>query len=315
MGNEIVLTDRAGLAEVPELDQVVEAWGEDLEARGAYEDTCRAYRRAVRRFVLWHAGQRGPLDAAMVETWLTSVGGSASTRTLHLAALRSFFAWAARLGHLPTDPTSGVGVKRSRDRAHRRDALSRDEVRAMLDVCRADSTPTGARDAAIIALMAHLGLRTVEVHRADVNDLGSAKGRRVLYIRGKGAVDDLEPGVVTAECWRTVRTWLAVRPGEPTSGPLVTTVGGPGGYGRRLSRRTIRQAVKRRMIEAGIDDPGRQVSTHSLRHAAITEVLRAGGTVRQAQALARHANVTTTEVYLHELDRYDHAPEDLVTYE
>lgn len=307
MSTEIVTVEPRELAPSVDLGAVVGAWLADLEP-DTTADTRRTYARLVGRFVDWHI-VRGPVDGAAVRAWLADVGGSPATRNLHLASLRSFTQWAQRAGHIPTDPTAGVkGARRKgTSRRHKRDALSASEVRAMLEAC--EDTPTGRRDAAVIALMAYLGLRTVEVQRADVSDVGRHSGRRVLLIRGKGSAGEPLPGVLDGEAWAIVRRWLDVRPGDPQSGPLLTTI-----HGGRLSRRTIRHAVKRRMAEAGIVGPDRMVTTHSLRHTAITQVLLAGGTIRQAQALARHASVTTTEVYAHELDRMADAPEDLISY-
>lgn len=184
----------------------------------------------------------------------------------------------------------------------------------MLDACARDDRPAGARDGAVLGLMAYMALRTVEVERADLADLGTARGRRVLWIHGKGAADAPTPGVVTDACWRVLARWLDVRGDAP--GPLITTLDGPKGpAGGRLARRTIRAIIDGRKVEAGIlPDAGRRVTAHSLRHAAVTRVLTAGGTLRQAQSLARHANLATTQVYLHELDRYTDAPEDRVTW-
>lgn len=315
---EIVITTAgADLARAADFGPVLGAWLADLT--DTTDDTRATYGRLAGRFKTWHERRGGgPVTGACVRLWLASIGGAPATRNLHLAALRSFCRWAVRTGNLPTDPTDGVAGARQRGgAAHKRDAFTPAEVRAMLDACEADGRPYGARDGAVLALMSYAALRTVEVCRADVGDVGTYHGRRVLWIRGKGAADSPTPGVLSDACWRAVRRWLDVRPGPADSGALITALDGPAGPGdgRRMDRRTVRALIVRRMREAGIAaDAGRLVTAHSLRHAAVTRVLTAGGTLRQAQALARHANLTTTERYLHELDRYGAAPEDLVTW-
>lgn len=314
--DELTITTRAALVERSTLADVLGAWLADLDDTTA--DTRATYGRLAGRFIDWHqAGGGGPVTGPHVRAWLADVGGSPATRNLHLAALRSFCRWALRAGHLAADPTEGIrGARRKGAALHKRDAFTPGEVRALLDACQADQRPAGARDGAILALMAFGALRTVEVCRADVGDLGTYRGRRVLWIKGKGAEDAPTPGVVSDGCWRYLARWLELRPGPANAGPLVTALPGPAGPGGgRLARRTVRAIIAGRMGEAGIEaDPGRRVTAHSLRHSAVTRVLVAGGTLRQAQALARHASLSTTQTYLHELDRYADAPEDLVTW-
>lgn len=313
---ELTVTNRAELATTTGLDAVIGAWLADLDDTTA--DTRLTYGRMAGRFARWHAAAGGgPVTGSGVRAWLASVGGAPATRNLHLAALRSFCRWALRSGHLDADPTEGVrGARLKGAKLHKRDAFTPAEVGRMLELCQLDPRPVGARDGAVLALMAFMALRTVEIERADVGDVGTHAGRRVLYIRGKGAEDAPVPGVVPDPCWRYVERWLAVRPGAADVGPLVTTLAGPAGPGGgRLSRRTIRAIIEGRKAAAEVDTSrSRKVTAHSLRHSAITRVLTRGGTLRQAQALARHASLSTTEVYLHELDRFADAPEDLVTW-
>nr|WP_255337326.1 tyrosine-type recombinase/integrase [Marmoricola sp. URHB0036] len=64
--------------------------------------------------------------------------------------------------------------------------------------------------------------------------------------------------------------------------------------GKPIDRRDAYRMVVRIAKEAGIL---RHISSHSLRHAAITNALDAGVPLRDAQILARHADPRTTEHY------------------
>ena len=68
----------------------------------------------------------------------------------------------------------------------------------------------------------------------------------------------------------------------------------------------MKEALKR----IGIDDP--RFTAHSLRHSAITFALLAGAELADAQAMARHADISTTMVYSHHVDRMANAAEDRV---
>jgi integrase/recombinase XerC/integrase/recombinase XerD len=77
--------------------------------------------------------------------------------------------------------------------------------------------------------------------------------------------------------------------------------------GARLTTRTLRRIIKGRLQAIGIDSD--RLTAHSLRHTAIILSLKAGATIQEAQALARHANINTTLIYAHNIDRIKQAPE------
>jgi integrase/recombinase XerD len=51
------------------------------------------------------------------------------------------------------------------------------------------------------------------------------------------------------------------------------------------------------------------LTAHCLRHTAVTLALQAGATIQEVQAFARHANINTTLIYAHNIDRIRDAPE------
>lgn len=59
--------------------------------------------------------------------------------------------------------------------------------------------------------------------------------------------------------------------------------------------------MKQALRSIGLDSE--RYSAHSLRHTSITHSLLAGATLEEAQKMARHANISTTMIYAHHVDR------------
>jgi site-specific recombinase XerD len=62
----------------------------------------------------------------------------------------------------------------------------------------------------------------------------------------------------------------------------------------------LQKAVKIAARRANID---KQVSTHTMRHTFATRMLESGINIRVLQELLGHADVKTTEIYTHVMDK------------
>jgi integrase/recombinase XerD len=138
------------------------------------------------------------------------------------------------------------------------------------------------------------GCRVSEAVNADIDDLDTERGHRVLRIVRKGgraAVLPLAPRTVTA---------LEAAIGDRTTGPIFVGRGA-----NRLGPRTAYYLVCRVARAAGID---KHLTPHSLRHGFVTLALEAGATLTDVQDAAGHADPRTTRRYDRARHRLDHAP-------
>ena len=228
---------------------------------------------------------------------LAASGHKPTTIQNYITATRLFFQWLEQEGIYPNVAAHVKGAKL--DKEHKKDYLTSRQVKAILsDIDR--STPQGVRDYAILALMTTGGLRTVEVIRANIADMRTLGDDTVLYIQGKGRDEKTEYIKLSAPVENAIREYLKLRGEVDPSAPLFVSMSN-NSKGERMTTRSISRIAKDSMIEAGYNSE--RLTAHSLRHTAVTLSLLAGKSLAEVQQFARHANIATTMIYNHALER------------
>ena len=273
-------------------------------------NTVRTYKEALKSFARWwEERERPPLDSETLKAYREDLRArrAANTVLTYWVALRSFFRYAASQGLVAQNPIEGMRVLR-RPQGHLRRDLTRAELRALFEAIDT-STELGKRDFAIVNLMARNGLRVIEVHRANVGDLETRQGRRILRIWGKGR-DERDEFVVLAEpTERALLAYLACRRDSPQS-PLFAKAA-PGRNGDlRLSTRHLRRRITYYMKKAGVKTD--KTTAHSLRHSFVTLAIEGGASLLEAKTAARHRSIQTTMIYFHEHGRLENPVEDRI---
>ncbi len=158
------------------------------------------------------------------------------------------------------------------------------------------------RDFAIVNLILRTGLRTIEVVRANVEDVTiKTKGdesRRVLKVWGKGrAWDDKEREfvILSDKAYLPIKNYLAARKNVKPGEPLFVSESRQNA-GKRLTTRTISGICKEGLRAIGLDS--REYTAHSLRHTTACAILKHGGSITDVQDVLRHASIDTSRIYL-----------------
>jgi integrase len=157
--------------------------------------------------------------------------------------------------------------------------LDRNEIGAMLVA----AGLAGARDHALISLLALNGLRVSEGIGARIEDLALERGHRTLTVLRKGGKTVTMPLAP-----RTARA-IDLVVGERFEGTILD-----GNDGGRLDRHAAARIVRRIAKAAGIN---KHIGPHTLRHGFITAALDAGVPLRDVQEAASHADPRTTMRY------------------
>lgn len=290
-------------ASAAEICSTADIWTAFLAELDAAERTRDTYRKALRQYAAWLDAR--DMDALNVTrehivAYKADVAAtrSAKTANCYLTAVRRFYAWTESRRIYPNVAGGIKGAKTSRHNA--REALTPAQAAALLDVRHAGLE--GLRDAAMLELMTMRGLRTIEVARANVEDLKRRGDKYVLYVQGKGYADKGDFVMLSDSIYRRIWLYLFERGEVAPNAPLFAAHGNRN-KGGRMTTRSISRIAKRDLAAAGVT--GAKYTAHSLRHTAVTFALMGGASVQEAQQMARHADISTTMIYAHNLDRME----------
>lgn len=170
--------------------------------------------------------------------------------------------------------------------------LTRREVSALMNACRAKN-PTGARNAALLAVLYRSGLRISEALALRPIDVDQVDAE-IRVRNGKGGKGRVVP--VDAGCIAVVQRWIAVRKDLPVHqryGPLFCTL-----QGGELADAYVRELLPRLAARAEL---GRRVHAHAFRHTYAHELAREGIDVVAISRLLGHARLDTTVDYLRQI--------------
>lgn len=277
-----------------------------LLQRQASAHTIAAYRDTFRLLLRFAHSSTGKephkldlvdLDATLIGAFLsvleTERGVSARTRNARLAAIRSFFSYAAfqrpensaliqRVLAIPTKRTTTTIVT----------FLTDAEVDVLLAAPNLD-TWTGRRDRALLLVAIRTGLRVSELTALRRGDVRFGTGAH-LTCQGKGRKQRITP--LDKPTRTTLQLWLRERSGTADE-PVF-----PGPSGRTLTRDAVRRIIDRHINNAiptcpSLDRDG--ISPHTLRHTCAMRLLHAGVDIAVIALWLGHESTRTTQIYLH----------------
>ena len=303
-----IIDNRPALRPVTDFTNLYERFIAYIDAS---PQTIATYSRNLKQFFryLQAEGIKQPTRTHILayRTYLEEQGLKATTIQAYIVVVRLFFKWTATEGIYPNIADNVKSPKLSKD--HKKDYLTAEQIRAILSKVDT-STEKGKRDYAIIALMVTGGLRTIEVSRANIEDLGIRGNSTVLYIQGKGRTEKAEYVKISPETEGFIREYLQAREDTAGSAPLFSSTSN-NSKGGTMTTRSISKVVKNAFKKAGYNSD--RLTAHSLRHTSATLNLLNGGTLEETKQLLRHDNITTTMIYNHALERADNNSENRIS--
>jgi len=221
---------------------------------------------------------------------------AATTANRILTALRRVIREGWKLGYIP-EPEYRKMVDLDRIKSNTDDvedalmgrALDQGEILSLMNVCGADTSIAGVRDAAIIALGYGLGLRRSEISKLELEHYSREKST-IKVSGGKGNKTRYLP--INNGAQDALNDWLSIRGNAP--GRVFWGVNRGGNLSsKKMNPRTINVMYLKRCTQANISD----TNFHDLRRSFISDLLDRGIDVATIAKLAGHSNPTTTLRY------------------
>ncbi len=303
----------------PRLDDLVNGFLKVLaNERGASAHTLRAYQRELHGLAAWVNGHYEAEQSADrnvdqsvqriehtdIRAYLGTLydrGLSKASAARALAAIRSWFKWLARTGHIDMNAASLVATPRLPKHLPRVPSI--EQMNQVVDSVGEDAASWPARDKAILELLYGCGIRNAELTGLNLEDIHWAN--EAILVRGKGQKQRYVPlGDAAAEALRSYLTERAARleaagrnTGAVTQALFLNLqlrgLAKAGGQAR-LTTRSVGRIVKRIAIMRGLSP---DVHPHTLRHAFGTHLLEEGADLRAIQELLGHERLSTTQRY------------------
>jgi integrase/recombinase XerC len=235
-----------------------------------------------------HLKQVEYLDIRAFLAYLHDQSYARKTVARKLSALRSFYLFMVKQGHIEVSPLQLM--KSPKVEKTLPSYLYIDEIQQLL-AAPDRSKPLGLRDVAMLETLYAAGMRVSELVGLNLDHLDLRMGTARVF--GKGAKERYVPlGDYACEA---IEHYLQVaRPkllqNQQESALFLNYKGG------RMSDRSVR-----RMLEAYVRQiaSSKKISPHTLRHTFATHLLEAGADLRSVQELLGHVNISTTQIYTH----------------
>ncbi|RYX84013.1 hypothetical protein EON83_11775 [bacterium] len=287
----------------------------------ATDDTIDGYHREVMGWVKWcrrrnispEDAQRHHVEAFREE--LKRRGLALATRTYKLSIVRRFYESAIYAGLREDNPAGSVWAGKDLSSPEDKLKILSEEALSALVNSLPNEGLSGCRDRLIVALMAAHGLRRVEIHRLNHEnvdtDVSSVKPGGLIV---DGKAHKVRLVHLRPDTWETLRSYVKEKQkaGYPIEGALFVGHGN-NGRGHRLSRVSINSIVDKYLNASSLKKAG--VSCHALRHTFGTLAVAGGAKVEHLRDAMGHAKLETTGIYVKAVEKAKNNPSFFINVE
>lgn len=273
-----------------------------IHVKEVSDNTLDSYLRDIKRFLAFLAetGCADPIDAAveLIQTYtdgLKKSNKSSATILRNVATVRCFYKYLIFSGQASFNPAKSIKLEKPKKRLPQ--ILTGQEIELLLS--QPDRTKVkGCRDKAMLELLYATGIRVSELIDLNLDDIDLHTGvLRCCSERSQRLIPVYSTAVAAVSDYV-----LQVR------SQILSSEGGRALFinlnGCRLTRQGFWKIIKTYARQANIV---KKITPHTLRHSFALHLLENGAELKDIQAMLGHADISSTQVYVHLLN--DHFKE------
>jgi integrase/recombinase XerD len=255
--------------------QVIDLWlhGRSLNTRIAYEGD-------IARFFNFVGKTIREVTLRDFQNFADSVEGSIGTKRRVIAAIKSLFSFALKLGYVRFSVAAAVRAPKAMETLAER-ILPEAKIHEMIAL-----TPEG-RDRMLLRLLYATGGRVSEICATKWRHVQANGDAGQITLFGKGG--KTHAVVLPAQLWNDL---VAFRAEANDESPVFASRKGGGHLDRSQVLRIVQQAARRARIR-------RKVSPHWFRHAHASHAMDRGAGIHLVCATLAHSSIAITGRYLH----------------
>lgn len=229
------------------------------------------------------------IDTDIIRQWIATraeQGLDMRTMKKKLSAIRSFYRYMVRMGHVKKNPGHMVANPKVAKRLPQ--FLKQSEADKIFDQLEFNEDFEGQRDRLILLIFYSTGIRLSELVGLNTENISlSASELKVLGKRNKERLIPIE-----SELAHNISEYLALKHQEMGESPWMFV----DRKGRQITPAGVYSTVRKYMTTLSNAD---RISPHVFRHSFATHILNEGGNIQAIKELLGHADLATTEVYTH----------------
>jgi len=265
--------------------------------RNASPNTIAAYRRDLEQFISFVNTNSSDanwdhVDKMNIREYLSSLAESAhskGTMARKSAALRSFFKYCMKRGHLRLNPMVNMPTIKTEKRLPK--MLTEPDIISILNENDEIVASDDILSKAIMEFLYSTGIRVSELVGIKISDLDL--NQNLVKVTGKGNKQRIVPfgaeSKISLINWLKKRSEILLETSQMSTSLFITSKGKP------IYRERVYHIVRRKLSPLEVS----QKSPHTLRHSFATHMLDHGADVRIIKDLLGHSSLAATQVYTH----------------
>ena len=263
--------------------------------KGLRPKSLEAYKRDLQDWIQFAEERGRTVNSSSIDSVLSlfivdmhDKGLSPRSMARKSSALKGFYKFLLREGHIDSDPTTLLErPKIGRPLPKVLSPQEMDDILRQPDI----KTPLGLRDKAMLELLYATGIRESELISLKMGSINFEA--EFLTVTGKGGKERIVP--VGDYALNAIKDYLKLGRNQLCKDITERTLFlNP--VGKPISRMGIWKIIKKYSLMAGIT---REVSPHVFRHSCATHMLEGGAGSMAVQEMLGHADVSTTQIYTH----------------